>query len=120
MTKTTRVSNMLNGNYDVDYTGLSTDFNDPYAMLSVMMTGQSYNFGKWSNRQYDQYLNDSNKELNNTKRLDYFLKATQVMNDEQPLTPLYHDGQAWMVRNSVHNLGFTSSSFNFRDTYVTR
>ena len=57
---------------------------------------------------------------NNTKRLDYFLKATQVMNDEQPLTPLYHDGQAWMVRNSVHNLGFTSSSFNFRDTYVTR
>lgn len=119
MPKTTRVSNMLNGNYDVDFTGLTTGYNDPYAMLSVMMTGQSYNFGKWSNKEYDNALEKSDKEMNPTKRMEYLLEAAQVMNDQQPLTPLYHDGQAWMVRENVHNLGFNGGSFYFRNTYVT-
>lgn len=118
--KTSRVSNILSGKYDVAYTGLSSGYNDPNAMLSAMTTGKSYNFGKWSNKKYDQYVNASNDDTNNSQRLNDFLKATQVMNDEQPLTPLYYLGEAWMVKNSVHNLGHTSGSFTFRNTYVTK
>lgn len=120
MPKTTRVNNMLNGNFDVDFTGLTPNYTDPYAMLSVMATGQNYNFGKWSNKKYDRYLVASSKEMNVTKRMQYLLKAEQLLDNQQPLTPLYHDGQAWMVKNNVHNLGFTSGSFNFRDAYVTK
>lgn len=120
MPKTTRVSKMLNGDYDVDYTGLNPAFNDPYAMLSVMATGQNYNFGKWSNKQYDHLLDLSSKEMNVNKRLQYLVKAEQVLDNEQPLTPLFHDGQAWMVRQNVHNLGFSLGKFNFKDTYVTK
>ena len=29
MPKTTRVSNMLNGNYDIGFTGLTTSYNEP-------------------------------------------------------------------------------------------
>lgn len=120
MPKTTRVSNMLNGDYDVDFTGLTTDYNDPYAMLSVMMKGQNYNFGKWDNAAYNTALEKSDKEMNANKRMKYLLEAAQVLNDQQPLTPLYHDGQAWMVRESVHNLGFNGGSFDFKNTYVTK
>lgn len=120
MPKTTRVSNMLNGKYDVDYTGLTTSYTDPNSMLTSMRTGENYNFGKWSNKKYDQYLDDANKEMNSEKRLADLTNAEKVLDNEQPLTPLYHDGQAWMVRENVHNLGFTAGNFNFRDTYVTK
>lgn len=120
MPKTTRVSNMLNGKYDVDYTGLNPAFTDPYAMLSVMATDQNYNFGKWSNKQYDNYLDASSKEMNINKRLKDLMNAEKVLDSEQPLSPLFHDGQAWMVRSSVHNLGFSLGKFNFRSAYVTK
>ena len=120
MPKTTRVSNMLNGKYDVDFTGLTTSYNDPNSMLTTMKTGENYNFGKWSNKKFDQYLDASNDEMNPQKRLADLVKAEETLDNEQPLTPLYHDGQAWMVRENVHNLGFTAGNFNFRDTYVTK
>lgn len=120
MPKTTRVSDMLNGKYDVDFTGLTTSYNDPNSMLTTMKTGENYNFGKWSNKKFDQYLDASNDEMNPQKRLADLVKAEETLDNEQPLTPLYHDGQAWMVRENVHNLGFTAGNFNFRDTYVTK
>ncbi len=58
--------------------------------------------------------------MNSEKRLADLTKAEEILDNEQPLTPLYHDGQAWMVRENIHNLGFTSGNFNFRDTYVTK
>ena len=58
--------------------------------------------------------------MNVNKRLQYLVKAEQVLDNEQPLTPLFHDGQAWMVRQNVHNLGFSLGKFNFKDTYVTK
>lgn len=119
MPKTTRVSKMLNGDYEVDFTGLTPDYADPYATLSVMRSNENYNFGKWKNADYDKAVNNSGKEMNAQKRLNYLLKAVQVMNDEQPLTPLYHDGQAWLVRKNVHNLSFNMGSFSFRNAYVT-
>lgn len=120
MPKTTRVSKMLNGNYDVDYTGLNPAFTDPYAMLSVMATGENYNFGKWSNKQYDNYLDASSKEMDVNKRLKNLVNAEKVLDSEQPLSPLFHDGQAWMVRSSVHDLEFTLGKFKFKNTYVVK
>ena len=120
MPKTTRVSNMLNGKYDVDYTGLNPAFTDPYAMLSVMASDQNYNFGKWSNKQYDHLLDLSSKEMNTEKRMQYLLKAEQALDNDQPLSPLFHDGQAWMVKENVHDLSFALGKFNFKDTYVTK
>lgn len=117
--KTTRVSNMLNGNYDMDYTGLTTDYTDPNAMLSVMATGENYNFGKWSNKKYDRALNASNEEVDESKRMKELFQAQQVLTDEQPNASLYYNNQAWMVKTNVHNLGFNTGSFNFRNTYVT-
>lgn len=119
MPATTRVNYMLNGKYDVDFTGLTTDFTDPYSMLTAMKTGENFNFGKWSNKKFDQYLNTANKEMNSEKRLANLVKAEEVLDNEQPLTPLFHGGKAWMVRENVHNLGFTAGYFNFRDTSVT-
>ena len=119
MPKTTWVSNSLSGKDDVDYTGLNPAFTDPYAMLSVMASGQNYNFGKWSNKQYDHLLDLSSKKMNTEKRMQYLLKAEQVLDNDQPLSPLFHDGQAWMVKENVHDLSFALGKFNFKDTYVT-
>lgn len=57
--------------------------------------------------------------MNVKKRLSDLVKAEQVLDNQQPLTPLYHDGQAWMVRGNVHNLVF-NSNFDFRNAFVTK
>lgn len=118
MPKTTRVANMLNGKYDVDYTGLTSGYLDPYSMLHTMMSGENYNFGKWSNKNFDQYMKASDRQMNTFKRLQDLFNGERVLMDQQPLSPLFHDGQAWMVRPGVHNLEFDSGNFNFRNAYV--
>lgn len=119
MPKTTRVKKMLNGDFEAVFTGLTSGYLDPNSQLHTMMTGQSYNFGKWSNKDFDKYMNNSDKELNPTKRLEDLYNAERVLTDQQGLTPLFHDGQAWMVRPSVKNVEFLGGNFSFKDASVS-
>ena len=115
--KTTRVSRMLNGQYQVTLTGLTSDFPDPYNFLKYMLTGQSYNFGKWSSKAFDQAVNKS-QTATGAKRLSYLLQAEEVLTNQQALTPLYHMGRAWLVRPTVHGVVFNGGSYWFAHAYV--
>ena len=64
-------------------------------------------------------MNNSDKELNPTKRLEDLYNAERVLTDQQGLTPLFHDGQAWMVRPSVKNVEFLGGNFSFKDASVS-
>lgn len=64
-------------------------------------------------------MSDSDKELNPAKRLEDLYNAERVLTDQQGLTPLFHDGQAWMVRSSAKNVEFLGGNFNFRNAFVS-
>lgn len=116
--KTTRVSRMLNGDYQVTLTGLTSDFPDPYGFLKYMQTGQSYNFGKWSDSSYDKAVQASQSASSTKERKADLLKAEQVLTNQQALSSLYHLGQAWLVRKTVHGVVFNGGSYWFGHAYV--
>ena len=46
---------------------MTSDFPDSYHFLAYMQSGQTYNFGKWSNKEYDKAVKDS-PTMDKTKR----------------------------------------------------
>ena len=117
--KTTRVARQLAGKYQVVLGGLTSDFTDPYHFLSYMTSGQAYNFGKWTNKSYDKAVKAS-LTMNKQKRKAALLKAEQIIINQQPVSPLYHMGQAWMIRPNIKNLVFNGEYPDFKHTYAVK
>ncbi|WP_302187740.1 peptide ABC transporter substrate-binding protein [uncultured Lactobacillus sp.] len=117
--KTTRVARQLAGKYQVVLGGLTSDFPDPYHFLSYMTSGQAYNFGKWTNKSYDKAVKAS-LTMNKQKRKAALLKAEQIIINQQPVSPLYHMGQAWMIRPNIKNLVFNGEYPDFKHTYAVK
>lgn len=116
--KATRVQRLKNGNYQVCFSGMSFDYLDPNSMLSQLTSNASYNDAHWKNKEFDQLIVESQKETNSQMRIQLLLNAQKILNDDQGVTPLYYDGQAWMVRPNIHNLFFTGTAFDFKNVSV--
>ncbi|ABJ57903.1 peptide ABC transporter substrate-binding protein [Lactobacillus delbrueckii] len=117
--KTTRVSRQIANNFDVVLGGLTSDFPDPYHFLAYMQSGQTYNFGKWSNKEYDKAVKAS-LTMAKTKRRKALLKAEKILIDQEAISPLYHMGQAWMIRPNIKNLVFNGEYPDFKTTYAVK
>ncbi|MBT8859178.1 peptide ABC transporter substrate-binding protein [Lactobacillus delbrueckii subsp. bulgaricus] len=117
--KTTRVSRQIANNFDVVLGGLTSDFPDPYHFLAYMQSGQTYNFGKWSNKEYDKAVKAS-LTMDKTKRRKALLKAEKILIDQESISPLYHMGQAWMIRPNIKNLVFNGEYPDFKTTYAVK
>ncbi|GHV97643.1 peptide ABC transporter substrate-binding protein [Lactobacillus nasalidis] len=117
--KTTRVSRQIANNFDVVLGGLTSDFPDPYHFLAYMQSGQTYNFGKWSNKEYDKAVQAS-LTMDKTKRRKALLKAEKILVDQEAISPLYHAGQAWMIRPNIKNLVFNGEYPDFKTTYAVK
>ena len=44
------------GNFDIYLSHWGGDFNDPMTFMQIPMTGTSYNYGKWSDSNYDNLV----------------------------------------------------------------
>lgn len=117
--KTTRVSRQIANKFDVVLGGLTSDFPDPYHFLAYMQSGQTYNFGKWSNKEYDKAVKAS-LTMDKTKRRKALLKAEKILIDQEAISPLYHMGQAWMIRPNIKNLVFNGEYPDFKTTYAVK
>lgn len=108
------------GNYDIFLMGWNADFNDPISFLDLNTTGNSQNWEKWSNKEYDKLVADSKTTPKESKRWDDLVKAEQLIINQQGVTPLYHPEEAWMIRPSVKNIVYNGAgaNYDFKNAYV--
>lgn len=110
------------GNFDVLVSGWGADFNDPISFLQIPMTGTSYNYGGYSNKQYDALVKRANnQDANNPdKRWQDLVKAAKLLNADQGMTPLYQQVTAYLQRSDVkgivHNTAGTQ--WNYKTAYI--
>ena len=116
--KKTRLTRMMNGNFDVVSTGWNADFSDPISFLDLQTTGASYNYGKWSNKEYDKYVAASKTTSSTSDRFKDLAKAEQILLEEQGVTPLYHPIEAWMVKPSVKGVIYNGAGANYSFKYA--
>ncbi|KRL05187.1 peptide ABC transporter substrate-binding protein [Liquorilactobacillus oeni] len=122
--KKTRITRSTSGQFDVVVSGWAADFSDPISFLDLFTKNNSYNFGKWSNEQYDKMITASKTtDVNNSsKRWDDLVRASKLLNEEQGVAPLYQLSQAQMLKSKVKGVIYNTAgvAFNFKNAYITK
>lgn len=116
------LSRAQSGNFDLYLSGWGGDFNDPMTFMQIPMTGTSYNYGKWSNANYDQLVRrGANQDANNVnKRWQDLVKAAQIVNSEQAITPIYQQTTAYLQKKHVHGIihNTAGTQWNYKYAYI--
>ncbi len=85
-------ANLRSGEFEVSDGAWIADYNDAQNFLYLLetRTGQM-NYAKYSNPEYDDLVDRSNKELDVEKRAALMQKAEQIMLDDMPVIPMWYE-----------------------------
>lgn len=87
----TYLSNRNAGNFDVARAGWVGDYQDPNTFLDMFVTGAGMNGGKYSNEDYDLFINEAARMEAGEDRMDVLKTAESIMIDEdQAIFPFYY------------------------------
>ncbi|MEJ6347672.1 peptide ABC transporter substrate-binding protein [Holzapfeliella sp. He02] len=100
-----RLDRSKSGNFDVVLGGWGADYLDASSFTDLLVTGNSYNRGQWSNSEYDELIKASKiTDVNDaTKRFEDLINADRLLSNTQGITPLYQGVEAHMVNSRVKN-----------------
>ena len=95
--------------------GWIADYNDPVTYLELMVTGQSNNYGVYSNTDYDAMITAAKATLPGTERDEILYDAEKLLYSEGgfPVAPLYFYTQPYCLVEGIENVGFTSLGYFF-------
>ncbi|MDO4456082.1 MAG: peptide ABC transporter substrate-binding protein [Ligilactobacillus agilis] len=110
------------GEFDIYVSGWGGDFNDPITFLQIPLTGTSYNYGNYSNSEYDRLIAKATNEDANDKlaRWNDLVAAAKLFNNQQGVSPLYQQTTAYLqkkrVKGIIHNTAGTQ--WNYKYAYL--
>lgn len=87
--------------FEIARGGWIGDYNDPTTFLDIWETHANNNFVKWSNVQYDAYLQKARECPDKEERLQYLEEAESILLQEMPLIPLHSSTTTHLVHPSV-------------------
>lgn len=104
--------------------GWIADYPDPSNFISqfhskYIIEGQdaSYNYAKYSNETFDIYLDQAKYEIDDEKRMEYYLKAEQLLVDDAVFIPLYYASEIRLINPQLKN--FPINELEYRDYSVS-
>ena len=106
--KKSRTQLMQDREYQLGLTRWGPDYADPMTYLDMWTTGSVYNYGEWSNAEYDAIIEAANGELatDPATRWEKLKEAEKIVMDHAVILPVYQKGTAAMVRENVSGLYF--------------
>ena len=90
-------------NYDVARAGWIGDYPDPNTFLDMFVTNGENNQTGWSNKEYDNFIDEARSEADPKKRFETLRDAEEILVDEMPILPIYFYVSINMVRPYVKN-----------------
>jgi oligopeptide transport system substrate-binding protein len=112
----TRVARSLSGDTQLVLSSWQGDYPDPITFLDMYTTGNTYNFGFWSNAKYDALIKKSKTTdaSDATKRYDDLQQAQQLLTQQAGMVPLYQTVEAHLVNKSIKGLTYSPANmYNF-------
>ena len=104
-TKQDRIYNkQKNGDFDLAVTRWGPDYGDPTTYLTIVLSTNSSNYGKWSNSEYDQLVGQVGVESNVTKRWQKMKDAEKILLDDYAYIPVFEKEAATLQNPKVKNL----------------
>ncbi|MCO8288679.1 MAG: peptide ABC transporter substrate-binding protein [Tetragenococcus halophilus] len=118
---TVRIDRSTEGDFDAVVGGWGADYADPSSFTDLFESGNSYNFGKWSNDEYDKLVEDSaTTHVNDPKeRFQDLLDAEKVINEEMGVIPVYQKAEGHMVSDKVKGIVSHSAGAEYDYKWVS-
>lgn len=113
--KKQRVEDMQNGNFQLGLTRWGPDYADPMTYLGMWITGNSNNYGLWSNAEYDSIIAECTTGdlcTDAEGRWARLYDAEKIVMDEAVIFPLYTQCNAEMLSASVTGVEFHPVALN--------
>ncbi len=113
--KKQRVEDMQNGDFQLGLTRWGPDYADPMTYLGMWVTGNSNNYGLWSNEEYDAIIAECTTGdlcTDAEGRWERLYDAEKIVMDEAVIFPLYAQCNAEMVSSNVSGIEFHPVALN--------
>ena len=113
--KKQRVEDIQAGKYEVCLTRWGPDYADPMTYLGMWVTGNSNNYGLWSNADYDKVIADCTTGAyisDASARWNAMYEAEKIVMDEAVIVPLYTKADANMIKANVSGIEFHPVALN--------
>ena len=94
---TVSIQDLIEKNYQLSRMGWIADYNDPMAILDVMLSYGGVNHTGFSNANYDRLILTAKKSPDNKVRMDAMRQAESILMEEMPIIPLYYRLDALMI-----------------------
>ncbi|MCD7882644.1 MAG: peptide ABC transporter substrate-binding protein [Lachnospiraceae bacterium] len=122
--KKQRVQDMQDGNFELGLTRWGPDYADPMTYLGMWVTGNSNNYGLWSNEEYDAIIEECTTGdlcTDAEARWAALYDAEAIVMQEAVIFPLYTQCNAQMVSSNVTGIEFHAVALNrvYKDTVKT-
>ncbi|WP_434520393.1 peptide ABC transporter substrate-binding protein [Pediococcus sp. M21F004] len=120
----TRLARSAKGQFQLVITNWGADFSDPISDLGLFTSDNSFNNGKWSNKEYDALIDKANNaDANNTqKRWEDMVKAEKVLMNQQGNAPLFNGVVPQLINTKVKGYVYNTAGvpWNWKGMYVTK
>lgn len=113
--KKQRVEDMQDGNFQIALTRWGPDYADPMTYLGMWITGNSNNYGLWSNEEYDAIIaacTTGDLCTDAEGRWARMYDAEKIVMDEAVIFPLYTQSNAMMISSKVTGVDFHAVALN--------
>ncbi|MCB0327166.1 MAG: peptide ABC transporter substrate-binding protein [Bdellovibrionales bacterium] len=77
------------GNFQLARGGWIGDYPDPQNFFQLLLSDSSTNITRWKNKQFDELMKLSDRELDPSHRLELMRQAEIIALDESPIIPIY-------------------------------
>lgn len=115
-----RLARGQRGQFDLLLSGWGADYNDPMTYISLFLTGNSYNRGHWSNKQYDALVKQAMVNPDEKERLQQMIQAEKILLDDAAIVPLYYRSRLGALKPFVKGITWNAigSEFQLKHAYI--
>lgn len=109
---------LLNSDYDLGVDVWGPDIPDPITFLDLFTTDSTYNFDKYSNKQYDELIHQVKTDLagDENARWETMKRAEKILLEDGAVAPFYQPGRSYLQRSSIKGIVTNDSGgeFNYK------
>jgi len=118
----TRIAREVAGNFELVISAWQADFADPISDLGIMTSTNDYNFGKWTNKSFDDAIKTANSTTSTKARWAALAKAEKEIGTDQGVAPLSQNVVAQMVNPKLKGLVYNTAgiNYNFKEAYMAK
>ena len=113
--KKVRLSRMKEGDYDLGLVRWGADYEDPTAFLSMWTTDSPYNYGSWSDEEYDKrigYAVSGFRRGEEEKRWEQMKEAEEIVMEQAAIFPICQKANAYLISEEVTGMEFHPVGIN--------